>query len=266
LIELLVVVAIIAMLIAMLLPSLNAARRTAQGAVCGARQKQCATALAMFANDHQSWIPPVWLQPEDSNGGKDKGITSYGGATPWGDFPLNGTTWQWAATLAKGNYLPGLDKHSNDGYRDYPMQGEVIVCPMAEPATSMLAQNAGANAYYAFGMRNHHPEAPNDHYRWWSARRNTGTRLITLDSPARSVVLIDSVHVWSSVDNIGRQCAMLTMGIAVPHLRHGRAANVAWADGSVRMTSADDLFDLEMPTATGNNAGVTHVVGYELQY
>jgi len=57
LIELLVVIAIIAILAAMLLPALSAARERARAANCLSKQKQILTAIFMYANDNNSYIP-----------------------------------------------------------------------------------------------------------------------------------------------------------------------------------------------------------------
>lgn len=57
LIELLVVISIIALLVGILLPSLGAVRKQAQGAACGAFQKQLITGVLGFANDNQEQIP-----------------------------------------------------------------------------------------------------------------------------------------------------------------------------------------------------------------
>ena len=66
LIELLVVISIIALLIAILLPALGAARRTAQDATCLSNQRQNAIALYSFATDRDGVMPrsnaeiPTW--------------------------------------------------------------------------------------------------------------------------------------------------------------------------------------------------------------
>jgi len=58
LIELLVVVAIIAILAAMLMPALSKAREKARAAVCMNNLKQLYTALKMYANDYDQYLPP----------------------------------------------------------------------------------------------------------------------------------------------------------------------------------------------------------------
>lgn len=56
LIELLVVISIIALLIAILLPALGAARKAAVNLKCLAQTKQHGLSLAMFAADHKSYV------------------------------------------------------------------------------------------------------------------------------------------------------------------------------------------------------------------
>ena len=66
LIELLIVIAIIAILAAMLLPALNAAREKAHGISCVSQAKQIALAGNMYSNDFQGRVPlGMW---SDSSG------------------------------------------------------------------------------------------------------------------------------------------------------------------------------------------------------
>ncbi|MBI1375420.1 MAG: prepilin-type N-terminal cleavage/methylation domain-containing protein [Phycisphaera sp.] len=57
LIELLVVVAIIALLIAILLPSLQKARRSAKRVLCLTQARQITTGAFVYANDYRDWLP-----------------------------------------------------------------------------------------------------------------------------------------------------------------------------------------------------------------
>lgn len=59
LIELLVVVAIISILISILLPGLNGARKQARKVVCGANQRSIGQAANMYGNENGEWIPGV---------------------------------------------------------------------------------------------------------------------------------------------------------------------------------------------------------------
>ena len=78
LIELLVVIAIIAMLLAIILPSLQAAKQMATGAVCVSHQKQLITAWVSYSADNNNFLV----------GGSN--YYSGAGGTPyrWVEFPL----------------------------------------------------------------------------------------------------------------------------------------------------------------------------------
>ena len=59
LIELLIVIAIIAILAAMLLPALNKARDKAQQIKCVSNLKQLYTTLRLYADDNRDLLPPL---------------------------------------------------------------------------------------------------------------------------------------------------------------------------------------------------------------
>ena len=84
LVELLVVIGIIAVLVAMLLPALQKARRAANTVQCASNMKQIAMAIIMYAGANKNELPPARVVP----------CVTY----PDG--------WFWSNELAKQKYIP----------------------------------------------------------------------------------------------------------------------------------------------------------------
>ena len=89
LVELLVVIGIIAVLIGILLPTLQGARRSAYTVQCSSNMKQLATAMLMYIQDNKGKFPAT-------------ASDEVAGITPGGGF------W-WPDTLVSGNYIKGTN-------------------------------------------------------------------------------------------------------------------------------------------------------------
>ncbi|HEV7301283.1 MAG TPA: DUF1559 domain-containing protein [Tepidisphaeraceae bacterium] len=75
LIELLVVIGIIALLISILLPSLNRAREAANKVQCASNMRQLGLTLHMYANGQRGWLPPACMSAARFNAGTNSGGT-----------------------------------------------------------------------------------------------------------------------------------------------------------------------------------------------
>ena len=70
------VIGIIALLISILLPSLNSVRRSANTVKCLSNERQFGNAVAFFINDHKSYMPKAWLNYDAGAGGEKWGFES----------------------------------------------------------------------------------------------------------------------------------------------------------------------------------------------
>jgi prepilin-type N-terminal cleavage/methylation domain-containing protein/prepilin-type processing-associated H-X9-DG protein len=91
LVELLVVIGIIAVLIGILLPALNKARKTSQQAQCSSNMRQITAAMLTYINDNRGVLPPAMIS--DNNHATKDASNPY----------LDG--WFWAAELVNQHYI-----------------------------------------------------------------------------------------------------------------------------------------------------------------
>ena len=137
LIELLIVIAIIAILAAMLLPALSKARETAYKISCANHLSSIGKAMLMYANDYQDYLPPyrsasVWGMP--------------GNREWYAGTPETGLLAEYLQLNQKGQDI-GTYGH-NAGNAANPVSRGRISCP------GLRALPAGKLRIYGYGYNN----------------------------------------------------------------------------------------------------------------
>lgn len=209
LVELLVVIAVVAMLVGLVLPALAGARNAARSATCAARMTQPSGLLRMYATDHKDQLPRL----QDP---------SYGLAFPSFDpsVPLEKT---WVNLLADTGYLEA----------DLETVGlpQTLTCPSAaryenDPTWAGHMPHFGMNFFLSPPLRSE----PN-----LGQRSFFGKPFVYQGDPSHKIMIAESKHLtsergWFGVGNVA--------WIAT---RHGTApgANVVYLDGHVAFRNVD---------------------------
>lgn len=123
LVELLVVIAIIALLLSILLPAISKAKESARRVVCGSNLKQIGTAISIYAQENDDWLPPYRLvgskrDPDNVIGAvyRSRTFMDGSGSAPFKPY-WNNLGFLWGDQIVEDGKVFYCPSHSDPAYQ-----------------------------------------------------------------------------------------------------------------------------------------------------
>lgn len=231
LIEMLVVIAIIALLAALIIPATGRALERAQTRRCANQMRQFYQGMLMYASDHDGRLPAVMSE------------TGMSYTDPVTDERINGRfvwpgTWPFAIAQYLGYPEIQLGERINS-----PRTGTIFVCPsfLKSPSSQIRANPYDRNLLGGYGMNRNlrnpdgsfNPVSPHTH---WLEQMFYRPRLISFENPSQFLLFGEGNGVNG---DLGTRWDFNRFGTAgyryvVDPSRHGNGSNFCYLDGSIR--------------------------------
>jgi len=251
LIELLIVIAIIAILAAMLMPVLSSARERGNQVYCMNNMHQWGLAFHMYCDDNNNYVP------EEGNVGAAINDTGAGG----GSTPNYTLAWYNIIPPEVGSpplvNLYGLNGHQQTP--PLPSSHSLFSCPSCAPPNTSLGYTATPTVKQAFFMYAENSRLCVD----WSTRYPKGvpsgisqTKLINVLKPTQTVFLAEQDP--NSTLNLPIPVADSVVTAYYSTARHSKntRANFAMCDGSCPLARTNDFWEPQgMANGTPYNNG-----------
>ena len=203
LIELLIVIAIIAILASLLLPALNQARERARAISCTNNLRQCGLGMQFYAGDYAGRFPE--LQPQG----------------------IEQTTENWVRCVGRLKYInmnvffcPSISNYTKYGYSQ-----PALAAQLQKPENLNAAGNGWLYLYISYGYNRNFGG-----YDYWG-RYIGSAQLSNVKSPSHKLLMADSFCDSGSSRYGIYHIYLYYSPWAMVHDRHSKAANIVWADG-----------------------------------
>ena len=206
LIELLIVIAIIAILASMLLPALGKARDAAKAIKCVSNLKQSVLGAIMYANDYNGGMP-----------------ASFG----------NGPTWAAVLLPVLAESEKSGDFHNQKCAGNYIQSPEVVICPSVRSVISK------PDTFNTYGVSLPVIGKVNPSLEWTPYNGSSRKQFVF---PLRLCRLPSKMAYLSDVRDISKPIMSGYYGAASNNImfRHSRKSNIAFMDGHVKASGIDD--------------------------
>lgn len=217
LVELLVVIGIIALLIAILLPSLNGARRAAASVKCASNLRQIGLAMRMYAERYGDHLPYLFITPQKDEWGNEVGVFWWQRLMLEGDLP------GYRTSTASVTVCPADD----DPYRPFVLPGEEDLALSSYGLNSWMTIREGVNPWGS------PPDGRDDWngepYPKFSKIKNAAEKILVADNRHGETLLSDRPNTQPVTPDAWH---------LIDWPRHGKGdgrgmVNVLWADGHV---------------------------------
>ena len=247
--ELLVVIGIIAVLIGILLPSLNRARAEGQAVKCAAQLQQIGGAMGIYLSQNKGHLPrwvngTVWQDPLDSSKMIDANhVEAYWGVmyAIVGNFPKQSFNCPSALDGESGDRIPKISFQEGSIYTSYALN-------------CYGGQNGGVRGTDAFRLSTFGDAQEIALFRRFGATTTWhGRNIARMRFSSKTIFANDG---YESVtdgngDTFNDWYQHVTPDRTYEYLRHNKRANVLFCDGHVERMDRDELSQERLYTGRG---------------